>query len=123
MEGFDSANRGAQLGLANEAVNYFKENEHFDPEAFKQQVIREPEVIEAFEDYSKNHELAGHLESIDEFDISPQAVRYSKRFVRSVLKLDKNFHIYVHGSRDRIVRGFDHERGMNYYQVFFENET
>jgi hypothetical protein len=42
---------------------------------------------------------------------------------KSVLKLDKNFHIYVHGNRQLIERGYDDEKGMNYYKVFFNNEA
>ena len=63
------------------------------------------------------------MQDVNEFEISPQAVRYSKRFIKSVIKLDKNFHIYVHGSRDRINKGFDPEKGLNYYQVYFDEET
>ncbi len=123
MEELPTENRGEKIGLVNDTVNYFKANDHFDKEDFERQVIRQPEIIEAFENYSKSYELADHLNSINQFDISPQAVRYSKRFIRSVIKLDKNFHIYVHGSRDRIIKGFDPERGLNYYQVFFDEES
>ena len=122
MEEMSTTNRGEQLGLMTEAVNYFQENDHFDHEEFKRQVIREPEIIEAFEDYSKSYELENHLNSIDDFDISSQAVKRNKKFTRSVIKLDKNFHIYVHGSRERIKRGYDEQTGLNFYQVFFEEE-
>ena len=123
LEELETSNKGEQVGLVSDAVNYFKENDHFDRGEFEQQVIREPEIIEAFEGYSKNYESENQLNTVDDFDISPQAVRYSKRSIRSVIKLDKNFHIYVHGKRERIVKGFDEEKGLNYYQVFFEEET
>ncbi|MDA0194185.1 MAG: nucleoid-associated protein [Bacteroidetes bacterium] len=123
MEEMTTENRGEQLGMMSEAVNFFKENDHFDRVEFQEQVIRQPEIIEAFEGYSKKYELDNHLSSIDDFEISPQAVRFNKRFTRSVIKLDKNFHIYVHGSRERIVKGFDENRNMHFYQVFFEDES
>ena len=37
----------------------------------------------------------------------------SKKYFRSVIKLDKNFSLYVHGDRDNIEKGFDEEKGMN----------
>jgi len=123
MEEMSTENRGEQLGMISEAVNFFKENDHFDKVEFQEQVIRQPEIIEAFEGYSKNYESENHLTSIDDFEISPQAVRFNKRFIRSVIKLDKNFHIYVHGNRDRIVKGFDDRKNMHYYKVFFEDEN
>jgi len=42
---------------------------------------------------------------------------------KSVLKLDKNFHIYVHGKREYLEKGYDEDKGMNYYKVYFENES
>ncbi len=60
---------------------------------------------------------------VDEFDISGSAVKKMKKVFKSVIKLDKNFHIYVHGNRDYIRKGFDEESGMNYYQVFFKEES
>lgn len=42
--------------------------------------------------------------------------------LKSVIKLDKNFHIYVHGRRDLIERGFDEEKGKKYYKVYFDEE-
>jgi len=40
-----------------------------------------------------------------------------------VIKLDKNFHIYVHGNRDLIEKGFDEAKGKNYYKMYFEQES
>ena len=58
----------------------------------------------------------------DNFDISETAVKKQARIMKSVIKLDKNFHVYVHGKRDMITRGYDHERQMRYYQLYFNEE-
>jgi hypothetical protein len=39
-----------------------------------------------------------------------------------VLKLDKNFHIYIHGGRDMIERGVD-ESGRKYYKIYYNEEA
>jgi hypothetical protein len=41
---------------------------------------------------------------------------------KSILKLDKNFHIYIHGRQDLIERGFDEAKGKHFYKVYFEQE-
>ena len=41
-------------------------------------------------------------------------MKKSKRFLRSVIKLDKNFHIYVHSRPDNIERGYDENKGKGY---------
>ena len=40
----------------------------------------------------------------------------------TTIKLDKNFDINIHGGEQYIVRGYDEDRGMYYYQLFFNEE-
>ena len=40
----------------------------------------------------------------------------------SVLKLDKNFHIYIHGDKKLIEKGFDDGKAMSFYKVYFKEE-
>ncbi|MES1226514.1 MAG: nucleoid-associated protein, partial [Bacteroidota bacterium] len=42
---------------------------------------------------------------------------------KSVLKLDKNFHIYIHGRRDLIEKGIDEITGKKFYKIYFEEES
>ena len=42
--------------------------------------------------------------------------------MRSVIKLDKNFHIYVHGGEQLIEQEYDEERGMKYYKLYYREE-
>jgi hypothetical protein len=56
-----------------------------------------------------------------EFEIDNKAVKKQAKIFKSVLKLDKNFHIYIHGNRNLIEKGID-EDGRKYYKIFFESE-
>lgn len=40
----------------------------------------------------------------------------------TTIRLDKNFDINIHGGEQYIVRGYDEERKMYYYQLFFKEE-
>lgn len=111
-----------QLIIKNKALDYFKNNETFNTKDFAAQVIEEPQVIEAFHQYKQNFFRKHDMEPVDEVEISDQAVKNSGRFLKSVLKLDKNFHVYVHGRHDFIEKGFDEEKDMHYYRLFFKNE-
>jgi hypothetical protein len=59
----------------------------------------------------------------DEFYISPQAVKKQARVFKSVIKLDKNFHIYVHGDRELIEKGYDEALQKHYYKIYFDREA
>jgi hypothetical protein len=52
---------------------------------------------------------------------SESAVKKQARVFKSVIKLDKNFHIYVHGNRELIEQGTD-EKGK-YYKVYYKEES
>lgn len=122
-EAFPEASKVDQLALVQESEKFFKEEELFDKASFHEKVLQAPELIDAFEDYKSRYQQEREVQVVDEFDIAPTAVKKLKSVFKSVIKLDKNFHIYVHGNRDYIKRGFDEETGLNFYQVFFKEET
>jgi hypothetical protein len=43
------------------------------------------------------------------------------RSFKSVIKLDKNFHIYIHGDRNLIEQGEDNKG--KYYKVYYQEEN
>lgn len=123
MEAFPDASQADKLSLARESEKFFKEQELFDKISFHEKVLQEPEIIDAFEDYKSKYQEERNVQVVDEFDIAPAAVKKLKSVFKSVIKLDKNFHIYVHGNRDYIKKGYDEECGLNFYQVFFKEES
>ena len=114
--------RADQAEILNESAAYFKANETFDMKDFAEKVIRQPEAIESFMDYRADFEKLNDLELAESFDIADEVVKKKSKYLRSVIKLDKNFHIYIHGKRERVKKGVDPETGLNYYQLFFEKE-
>lgn len=116
-------NRSDQIDLLNKSYAYFKENESFDIQEFSEQVIANEEGIAAFKSYKKNFDESLDTPIPDTFDISDAAVRKQSRAYKSVLKLDKNFHIYIHGNKDLIENGFDDDKRMNYYKVYYHQES
>jgi hypothetical protein len=114
--------RTDQIDLLNRSANYFKDNEEFEVDDFAETLFPEAEQREAFKEFRDEYARAYAVPLEDKFDISSQAVKKENKVFKSVIKLDKNFHIYVHGRRDLIERGFDDDKGKKYYKVFFEDE-
>ena len=90
---------------------------------FKDEVIVEPTVRDAFEQFTNDYSETRRWNPPDQFAVSESSQKEAKKFVKSVIKLDKNFHIYVHGNKDRIERGFDDKRKLNYYTLWFDAEV
>lgn len=110
-----------QADLLNRSVNFFKQNDSFDMDDFTRDVIGQPEVIDSFKQFKGQYEEHYDVQLPDSFDISEGAVNKQARSYKSVIKLDKNFHIYVHGDRKLIEQGED-EKGK-YYKVYYNEES
>ena len=110
-----------QADLLNKSIKFFKEQESFNMNDFEAEVIVQPEVISQFQQYKHDYEHEREMYIPDAFDISERAVKKKQGTFKSVIKLDKNFHIYVHGDRSLIERGEDPD-GRKYYKVYFEEE-
>jgi len=111
-----------KIDFLNRSVDYFKKNETFDKQNFEEQVFGDSNVIEAFRKFDKSYRQENEVELSDNFEISAQAVKKQARVFKNVLKLDKNFHIYIHGNREMIEQGID-ENGRKYYKIYYEEEA
>jgi hypothetical protein len=112
-----------KIDLLNRSIKYFKEKEHFDLDEFSNEVLAHEPGIESFKRYKKNYEDEFETEIGDSFLISDTAVKKQARVYKSVLKLDKNFHIYIHGNKELIEKGYDEAMKMSYYKVYFREEN
>ena len=109
-----------QADFLNKSINFFKEKEQFDFEEFTNEVLEDKNVIESFVNFKTDYEQDMQISISEEFPINSAAVKKNQRYFKSVIKLDKNFHIYVHGDRKKIETGQD-ERGK-YYRLYFDEE-
>jgi hypothetical protein len=111
-----------QAGLLNKSVAYFKENENFNINNFQEAVFQEPELIESFQQFGSSYLHEHNIEIADSFTISASAVKKQARVFKSVIKLDRNFHIYIHGNRELIEQGYDEITGKRFYKIYFDEE-
>ena len=110
-----------QIDLLNRSVQYFKDNTEFDRGTFAREVFESDEVAESFQRFGDHFKESHAVDIQDNFEISAQAVKRQARIFKSVLKLDKNFHIYIHGDRNKIEQGVD-EAGRKFYKIYYEQE-
>lgn len=116
-----SIDKTERIEMLNKTVEYFKQNEAFDQKEFEETVLKEPEVIDSFRSFAPNYSEENQVNISDGFGISNQAVKKQVRRFKSVLKLDKNFHIYIHGGNKQIQKGTEPD-GRKFYKIYYENE-
>jgi len=91
-----------QIDFLNKSMQFFKDRDNFDMQEFANEVIGQPAVIDSFNQFKELYQQEQEIDLSEQFTISAPAVKKQSRVFKSVIKLDKNFHIYVHGNRQLI---------------------
>lgn len=110
-----------QIDYLNRSLNYFKKNEQFNEQDFANDVFEHKEVIHSFNKFKNDFQDEHDLRVVSEFEISVNAVKRQSKVFKSVLKLDRNFHVYIHGDRELIEKGVDPD-GRKYYKLYYQDE-
>ncbi len=114
--------KSEEAAMMNRSFEYFKKQEKFDANEYEVRVFKDDKVVEAFQDFKQEYQQTRSAPMNDMFDISDYAVKKQSRVFKSIIKLDKNFHIYIHGDKNKILKGTDDE-GRKYYILYYEEEN
>ena len=91
-------------------------------EDYARNVFKDEEMARQFEEYTRKKADDESVALDDEIKISQQAVKKKTTTKLTTIKLDDNFDIRVHGGEQLVVQGYDEERGMKYYKLYFKEE-
>ena len=111
-----------KIDLLNRSVAYFKKNDSFNKSEFEKEVFQDAGVIKAFRNFNEQYAEDHEFDITEQFDVSPQAVKKQTSVFKSVLKLDKNFHIYIHGNKELIEHGIEKD-GRKFYKIYYKEEA
>lgn len=114
--------RTETINMLNKTMDYFKTNTDFVQDDFEEAVFENEDIRKAFQEYNTEIRTTNDLDDVTSFEISEQAVKKQARAFKSVLKLDKNFHVYIHGDKSLIEKGRE-EDGRKFYKIYFEEEN
>ena len=127
--GFKEEDKNEKVDFLNRSRDYFENYKEFNEEQFKEVIFEQDyEKVDAFEGYKQDfQEKLGIEDTADEtFFIPPSVVKKAKRGFNTSIQLDTQIEIKVHSSKAQadgfLERGYDEERGMKYYKVYFNNE-
>jgi hypothetical protein len=115
-------NKADQIDMLNRSMEYFRSRDNFSKKEFEKEVFQDAGIIKSFREFDDSYRSDNDIELEDSFEISVHAVKKQSRVFKSILKLDRNFHIYIHGNKDMIEQGVEKD-GRKYYKIYFEKET
>jgi len=108
-------------------IDHFKENEIINVERFIDEVFDEEKHRNLFEDYKKTFEGEQNILIRNQFDVAEVVVKKEKKKFKTEIKLDTNIQIKLdidapEASTEYLERGYDEEKKMHFYKVFFNAE-
>lgn len=112
----------------NRSVNYFAKNDEFQEDDFINEVIDNPDIQSEFKSYKSDKADKYSIEDLSTFEISNSAVTDARKKIKSVINLDTNISIKLNvinpeSAEKFIEKGWDEERQMYYYLVYFNKEV
>lgn len=111
----------------NRAVNHFAKNDAFEESNFLNEVMENPELIPEFKHYKVEKGPKYSIEDVSNFNIANKAVSDTRKKIKNVIQLDTNIQIKLdfinpESAEKFVEKGWDEERQMYYYLVYFNKE-
>ncbi len=111
----------------NRAVNHFAKNDAFEESTFLNEVMENPELIPEFKHYKVEKGPKYSIEDVSNFNIANKAVSDTRKKIKNVIQLDTNIQIKLdfinpESAEKFVEKGWDEERQMYYYLVYFNKE-
>ncbi len=111
----------------NRAVNHFAKNDAFEENNFLNEVMENPELIPEFKHYKVEKGPKYSVEDVSSFDIANKAVSDARKKIKNVINLDTNIQIKMdfinpESAEKFVEKGWDEEKQMYYYLVYFNKE-
>ena len=116
-----------EVMFMNRAMNHFAKNDNFEETSFVNDVIDNPNLIPEFKHYKTEKGPKYSIEDVSTFPIANTAVTAARKKMKNTISLDTNIQIKMDfinpESAERFVeKGWDEERQMYYYLVYFNKE-
>ncbi len=116
-----------EVMFMNRAVNHFAKNDNFEETSFSNEVMENPELIPEFKHYKVEKGPKYSIEDVSNFDIANKAVSDARKKIKNVINLDTNIQIKMdfinpESAEKFVEKGWDEERQMYYYLVYFNKE-
>lgn len=116
-----------QIDFLNQSIAYFDENDMLLDYDFKKSVIEDEVLQEEFANFKMDYENDHGVVLAETFDISPIVLKKQKQAIKNFIKLDTNIQIKLDfrnpdSSKQFIEKGYDEEKEMYFYKVYFNEE-
>ena len=124
---FPAEDKKQEVMFMNRAVNHFAKNDNFEETAFLNEVMDNPDLIPEFKSYKADRGEKYSIEDVTSFPIANAAVTDARKSIKNVINLDTHIQIKLdfinpESAEKYVEKGWDEEKQMYYYLVYFNKE-
>ena len=124
---FPAEDKKEEVMFMNRSVNYFAKNDQFEETNFLNEVLDNPDLIPEFKNYKVDKGEKYSIEDVTSFPIANAAVSDARKSIKNVINLDTNIQIKLdfinpESAEKYVEKGWDEEKQMYYYLVYFNKE-
>jgi hypothetical protein len=124
---FPAEDKKEEVLFMNRAVNHFAKNDTFEESSFMNDVIENPSLIPEFNNYKIERAPKYSIEDLTTFPIANNAVTAARKKMKNIIQLDTNIQIKMdfinsESAEKFVEKGWDEEKQMYYYLVYFNRE-
>ena len=117
----------AQKDFINQTMKVFNENEFINSDILKDELLEPFEITEKFEEYKEEYKQIHNLDLEASFNIEQTTLKKEKKKIKSEISLDTKIQIKIDADeidtvKENIERGYDEEKRMHFYKVYFNEE-
>lgn len=114
----------SRISFLNNSVQYLESHDNFEFDDFANHACENENHYQAFKSYIQDNDLESKFG--ESFEISKQAVTVAKKKIRNFIKLDSDIEIKIPSKisavEEIIEQGYDTEKKMRYYKIYYTNE-
>ena len=124
---FPAEDKKQEVMFMNRSVNYFAKNDQFEESNFLNEVMDNPDLIPEFRSYKVDKGEKYSIEDVTTFPIANSAVSDARKSIKNVINLDTHIQIKMdfinpESAEKFVEKGWDEEKQMYYYLVYFNKE-
>lgn len=112
--------------MLNNVVEYISSNPRLELNEFTAHVAGGSKCTEDLKGYITNYADKKKCLNIEDFAVDQSAMKYIKRSIKNLIKLDTDIEIKIklssHDDKQYLEKGYDDKKQMYYYKIYFNEE-
>lgn len=123
----DKSDKKSQTEFLSTTFDLLSNNEFVTNVIFEEQLLKPFEIIDEFKEYKKSYCENNRIDLAESFEVDSSTLIKESKKIKSDIKLDTGAKINIdlqkpECSAENLERGFDDERKMYYYKLYFNAE-